>query len=183
MFRERSEIKSVDTPLVFKDGSVVYKKFSDEYITHKNGLFILAPSGVGKTHFINRQKDKHWIDGDILWEMTGAHPDSAWWTQGDDVINEVDFRSDLITQEAKRLGFWIMGASNSWLKPDAIVIPDWEIHKKYIGHRENNNYDGGATSKNHDQVLKHRNKILGYEKQGVPKFQSVEEAVNYLVRK
>ena len=54
------------TPLMFVDGPAFYKKFAQEFITHKKGFFIMAPSGAGKTYFIDRQKEKHWMDGDTL---------------------------------------------------------------------------------------------------------------------
>lgn len=168
------------TPLMFNDGTEVYKELAKKYRTHDNGFFILAPSGAGKTHFIKSQKELHWIDGDDLWMATNAHPDGAWWLEGIDRINEIDQRSDVVTIEAKKLGFWILGASNAFLPPDAIVIPDWETHKHWISYRENNNYDGGATSDKLDQVESHREWILQWEKKGVPKFETVEKAVNYL---
>lgn len=168
-----------NTPIAFTDGSTVYEKLAKNYITHKKGFFILAPSGAGKTYFVNNQTDKHWVDGDKLWEATGAHPDVAWWTMDPDVINEVDQRSDIITVQAKKLGFWIMGASNFWLKPDAIVIPPWDTHKKYIKHREETAYDGGALTKDLKQVQSHRKVILKWAEQGVPKFKSIPEADDY----
>ena len=143
-------------PAIISDGTKVFKKFTDEYITHDYGLFIFAPSGSGKTHFVKNQKEKHWIDGDDLWMDTGAAPtDIKWWTMGLDIITEVDIRSDLITMYAKKLGLWVIGASQYWLPPDAIFIPDWETHKKYIGAREKGDYDGGATTSDYDQVLGH----------------------------
>lgn len=183
------------TPIIFADGTEVYRKFAETYITHRRGFFILAPSGSGKTHYIKSQAEKHWIDGDELWMATNAHPSNAWWTAGDgaESLREVDFRSDVITYQAKKLGFWIMGASNLWLRPDAIVIPDWETHKGYIAHRENNNYDGGATSDKLAQVLEHRARIadhantevspfkrLGEYLSRVPQFATVQEAAEYL---
>jgi hypothetical protein len=104
----------------------------DEYKTHERGLFILAPSGSGKTYFVKHHSQKDWIDGDELWNAAGAHPKGAWWTQGLEIIEWVDQRSDVITQEAKKLGLWVIGASNYWLVPDAVVIPPWETHKNYI---------------------------------------------------
>ncbi len=96
-------------------------------------------------------------------------------------MNRVDQRSDVITMEAKHVGFWIVGASNYWLKPDAIVIPDWEIHKKYIATRHKNNYDGGATPDDHDQVLSHIKFIKTWHTDhDVPQFASVHEAVTAL---
>jgi hypothetical protein len=167
-------------PLKFTDGTIIYKKLAQEYLTHKKGFFILAPSGAGKTYFIKNQKEKHWIDGDLLWEATHAHPKGAWWLESLEIMDEIDQRSDVITVQAKKLGFWIMGASNFWLKPDAIVLPHWNTHKKYIRTRETTNYDGGATSDRLSQVLEHRKWIRGWIKKGVPAFKSIQEAVNYL---
>ena len=171
---------NLKTPLIFADGSSVYKKFAREFITHKRGFFIMAPSGAGKTHFINNQKKKHWMDGDALWEETKAHPKGAWWLEPLDTIDEIDQRCDVVTVQAKKLGFWIMGASNNWLKPDAIVLPNWSTHKKYIRFREMNDYDGGAKSDRLSQVLGHRRWIKQWVKKGVPEFKSIEEATNYL---
>lgn len=167
-------------PIAFSDGTKIYDKFKKHYITHKFGFFIMAPSGVGKTHYIKRQKEKHWIDGDKLWEATRAHPAGPWWLGPEEEMDVLDQRSDVITVQAKKLGFWIMGASNYWLKPDAIVIPNWRTHKKYIKHREDNDYDGGATSDRLNQVLGHRKWILQWEKKGVPKFDSVDAATEYI---
>jgi hypothetical protein len=180
---------------MFADGTEVYKKFADKYITHSKGFFVLAPSGTGKTHYIKSQSEKHWIDGDELWMATNAHPNNAWWTTGDasSSLREVDFRSDLITLQAKKLGFWVMGASNLWLRPDAIVIPDWEQHKQFIAKREQNNYDGGATTDRLQQVINHRERIqrhaksdvpefwrLNQDDSTVPQFDSIEKAANYI---
>jgi len=167
-----------ETPLMFADGSTVYKKFAQEFITHKKGFFIMAPSGAGKTYFIDRQQEKHWMDGDSLWETTNAHPSGFWWL-GDN-IDEIDQRSDIITIQAKRFGFWIIGASNNFLKPDAIVLPNWSTHKRYIMQRESKNYDGGATSDRLGQVLGHRRWIRQWVKKGVPCFKSVQEAADFL---
>ena len=168
-----------DTPLMFMDGSEVYKRFAKQFITHKVGFFIVAPSGAGKTYFIDLQKEKHWMDGDSLWEATNAHPYGPWWTEPEK-IQEIDQRSDIITMQAKRLGFWIIGASNDFLKPNAIVLPHWSTHKRYIGAREKGNYDGGATSDRLVQVLRHRRWIRRWVKEGVPCFGSVQDAADFL---
>jgi len=173
----------INTPLQFSNGTKVFEKFAKTYKRHKSGLFILAPSGTGKTHFINNQRVKHWIDGDSFWEATGAHPKGAWWREPIETIFEVDQRSDIMTVQAKKYGFWLMGASNYWLKPDAIVIPDWKTHKRFIKHREETNYDGGATSDQFEQVKSHRKFILKWQQKGVPKFESIEKAVNHLTKK
>ena len=179
----RYDLLDPKIPLIFADGSTVYNKLKETYITHSAGYFILAPSGAGKSHYIKNQKEQHWIDGDHLWMSTHAHPDGAWWLEPIETINEVDQRSDIITVQAKKLGFWIMGASNYWLKPDAIVIPLWSTHKKYIKHRETNSYDGGATSDKLEQVKTHRKWILQWKKKGVPMFKSINEAAEFLSTK
>jgi hypothetical protein len=140
----------------------------------------MAPSGAGKTHFVKSQKELHWMDGDNLWARSNAHPSGAWWLESVDVITKIDQRCDVITTEAKKLGFWVVGASNAFLKPDAIVIPDWETHKGWILAREQGNYDGGATSKDYEQVKGHREWISQWAKQGVPKFETVQQASEYL---
>lgn len=184
---EKAELIKNIAPVSFGDGSSVFKKFMDEYLVHKKGFFILAPSGTGKTYFVKNQKEKHWIDGDDLWIATGAHPNRAWWTEGLETIFEVDQKSDIITKQAKKLGLWIIGASNYvkssnyWLMPDAIVIPDWRTNKRYIIEREKDHYDGGATSKDFGQVIHHRKDLLRYaRKNKVPVFKSVKEAADFL---
>lgn len=169
------------SPVVFLSDHKVIHKYLEKYKIHDKGFFILAPSGSGKTYFVNHQQENDWIDGDELWNAAGAHPEGPWWSQGLEMIEWVDQRSDLITEEAKKLGLWVVGASNYWLVPDAIVLPDWEIHKKYIIEREKNNYDGGATSAMFDQVLSHRKWMA--ERAGkykIPIYNSIEEAAKEL---
>ncbi|MFA7209241.1 MAG: hypothetical protein WC120_03060 [Parcubacteria group bacterium] len=156
--------------------------FLKEFVRHKSGLFIVAPSGAGKTYFVDRQKDKNWIDGDKLWEKSGAHPKRAWWLESEDVMDEIDRRSDEVTKRAIEKGLWIMGASNNWLRPDAVVVPEWEKHKSFIKKREETNYDGGATSDRLGQVMGHRNWISKWKEKGVPIFDSIEEAADYLAK-
>lgn len=144
----------------------------------------MAPSGVGKTYYVNNQEESDWIDGDEIWMATGAQPDRPWWTEGDAVISHVDQRCDVVTEECRRLGLWVIGASNYWLIPDAVVIPDLRIQKKYIIKREETAYDGGATSKDFDQVISHRKAILKSAKKNlVPIFKTIEEAVAFLRKK
>jgi hypothetical protein len=170
-------------PIIYSDGSAFYETLGKKYITHDKGLFILAPSGAGKTHFCTSQKNPNWIDGDELWMETGAQPplEEEYWNQSVAVIEMVEQRSDVVTADAKMHGFWVMGASCFWLQPDAVVIPDWETHKAYIRHREENNYDGGMTSDKHDQVLRHIEIIRRWHTDHrVPVYTSVEAAVSGL---
>ncbi len=167
-------------PLVFTDGTNIYNELKKEYTTHKKGYFIYGPSGVGKTYFINHQKIKNWIDGDILWSITKAFPDGDWWNWSGKEIDTIERRADVITEQAKKLGFWIIGASAVNLIPDAIVIPDFKTHLSYIKCREENNYDGGMTSEDLDKIKKNRAYYSRFKKNGVPVFKSVEEAVSFL---
>ena len=185
-----------NTPLVFQDGTQFFNDVATQYVKHDYGLFILAPSGTGKTHYINQQQERDWIDGDELWVATNAHPNNAWWEAGDTAqsLREVDLMSDIMTHQATKQGFWVMGASNLWLRPDAVVLPDWEVHKSYIAHREQNNYDGGATTEKLQQVLDHRKRIEAHatstpeaqhildttKASPVPIFQTIAEAVEFL---
>jgi hypothetical protein len=170
-------------PIMYGDGTKVYDELASHYLTHDTGYFILAPSGSGKTHYIKAQTDRHWMDGDDLWIKTNAHPAGEWWLESLERTIVIDERCDIMTIQAKELGFWILGASNTFLKPDAIVIPEWETHKKWIVKRENGDYDGGLTSKNFDQLQRHREWILKWTEQGVPKFKTVEEATQFLSSK
>lgn len=164
--------------VIFKEDDQFYIDLGKKYLRHSKGLFILAPSGAGKTYFCDHQEEPHWMDGDILWYTSNAHPKGPWWKESGEVMDRIDKRSDVITFEALEQGFWIIGASNNWLKPDAIVIPDWETHKGYIKSREENNYDGGATSEDHAQVQGHIAIIKKWNTDhGVPQFASVQEAV------
>ena len=131
-------------PVIFSDGTAFFSDLSKDYIHHKEGYFILAPSGSGKTFFTNKQTQRHWIDGDVLWPMANADNTEDSWTDSFDLVMEVNNKCDVITNEARKLGFWVVGSSNNFLKPDAIVLPEWILHKKHIIHREQQSYDGGA---------------------------------------
>jgi len=171
------------TPLVFCDGSKIYEKLATKYNTHKKGYYILAPSGSGKTYFIDRQENPDWMDGDVLWVAGGSHPDGEWWRKDLADIIEIERRSDIITIQAKKLGFWIIGSDNYDIIPDAIVIPPWNTHKQYIKNRELNNYDGGLTSDQAELFKGSRKWISRHVRNGVPKFESVAEAAAFLAAK
>ena len=176
-----SELYNENIPLVFTDGTKVYDELKQNYKTHEKGYFIYGPSGVGKTYFIERQITKDWIDGDVLWSATKAFPNNDWWNLPGDQIDEIERRADVITEQAKRLGFWIIGASSVNVIPDAIVLPDFDTHLKYIQHRENNNYDGGMKSDNIERIKKNRDYYSRFSKYGVPIFDSVDKAVDHIV--
>ena len=178
-----TDLYSEDTPLVFTDGTEVYNKLKKEYITHDKGYFIYGPSGVGKTYYINNQKEKHWIDGDILWEATKAFPRGEWWLLPGVELDNIERRADVITAQAKKQGFWIIGASSVDMVPDAIVIPDFETHLEYLKHRETHNYDGGLRSDDLEKIKRNREYFSRFQKDGVPIFKSVDEAVDFLQKK
>jgi hypothetical protein len=183
MLEKRFDLLDDTTPVVFTDGTKVYEDLAKTYKTHKVGYFILAPSGAGKTHFVNAQKQSDWIDGDVLWMTAKAHPEGEWWLKPLDEIMEIERRSDIITTQAKKLGFWIIGTDCYSIVPDAIVIPHWSTHKKYIRMRESGDYDGGATSAQFEGLLRARKWMAGFARKGVPKFNSVSEAASYLAKK
>lgn len=180
---KRFDLIEFETPIAYTDGSEAYKKLAETYKTHEKGYYILAPSGSGKTHFVESQKEKNWLDGDVLWMLTKAHPEGEWWLRDLQEQIEIERRSDIITRQARKLGFWIVGVDNYDLVPDAIVLPHWSTHKKYIRMREEGNYDGGATTSDYQQVLNSRKWISRHVRNGVPKFKSVAEAAAYLESK
>lgn len=170
------------TPVIFTDGTAFFDALSIQYTKHKHGLFILAPSGTGKSYFVTRQKENHWIDGDYLWPATNADPSGEEWGDDFTLVQEINDRSDVMTSQAKKLGFWVIGSSNNSLKPDAIVLPPWPLHKRYIKKREDTIYDGGATSEDFSGIIAHRRWIRKWKKQGVPCFNSIDEAATYLTK-
>lgn len=180
MLQDQEGLYDISTPLVFADGTEIYDKVANEYARHKKGFFVLGPSGVGKSHYIRNQdiNEKHWVDADQLWRWTRAMPLGAWWEKLED-ITEVEQKCDIITAEAKKQGFWMLGSACNWLTPDAIVVPRWQTNVKYIKIREKN-YDGGITTERLPQLKAHREEILSWQKKGVPRFYSVQEAVDYL---
>ncbi len=175
-----NELLDQNTPIVFTDGSSVYNKLKQKYITHKKGLFIYGPSGVGKTYYIKHQQKNNWIDGDVLWAACNAFPKGDWWNLSGEEIDTIERRADVITEQAKKLGFWIIGASSVNIVPDAIVIPDFDTHFKYIKYREEHNYDGGIKSDDIEKIKRNRKYFSRFKENGVPIFTSVDEAVLYL---
>lgn len=169
--------------VIFSDGEEFFNQLQKQYRTHSKGLFIMTPSGAGKTYFCNKQVEPEWIDGDTLWIDSGAQPPIEWWNGGVPMIERVEQRCDAITAQAVDMGPWVMGSVNSWLKPDAIVIPKWEtlverIHNRQVG----GNYDGGLTDSHLEQLKTHLSIIEKWHTDhGVPKFESIEEAVSTLV--
>jgi hypothetical protein len=168
-----------------KDDVEFFDELAKTYVKHKAGLFILAPSGTGKSYFTSRQDKKDWIDGDILWPLAGADTTSDEWIDDLSTVMETNNKCDVVTEKAKKLGFWVIGASNSWLKPDAIVLPEWDTHLSYIKKRQADieNFDGGATLANIDGLKSHIRWISDkWPMKEVQYFTSIEEAVKFLVK-
>lgn len=172
-----------NTPIIFSDGSTVWNELKQRYITHKKGLFIYGPSGIGKTYYVKHQKENNWIDGDVLWEACNAFPKGDWWNWSEEEIDSIERKADVITEQAKKLGFWVIGASSVNMIPDAIVIPDFDTHLKYIKHREEHNYDGGMKSDDIEKIKRNREYFSRFKEKGVPIFPSVDDAVLYLQNK
>lgn len=170
-------------PVIFTNGERFFKELGTKFISHDKGLFIMSPSGAGKTHFYKQQQTPHWIDGDDFWREAGAQPPDgvAWWDMGVEVIEQVEQRCDIITSQAVKRGFWILGSINFWYKPDAIVIPPWETLVSQIKQRQDTDYDGGLTDSHLDQLITHIGIINRWHIElDVPRFKTIEEAVNAL---
>ncbi|PIR98166.1 MAG: hypothetical protein COT89_00425 [Candidatus Colwellbacteria bacterium CG10_big_fil_rev_8_21_14_0_10_42_22] len=169
--------------VIYTDGREFFKELEEKYIKHDRGLFILTPSGAGKTYYCKNQEVQNWIDGDEIYFETKAEPpvESKWWDKGYQVINRVEQRCDVITAQVVDRGFWIMGSINHWLKPDAIVLPPISTLMERVKVRENNEYVGGLKEEHMDQMIQHmgiiRNWLVEY---GVPEYKSIEEAVESL---
>lgn len=170
------------TPIIFSDGTKFYTQLAKKYIQHSSGFFILAPSASGKTYFIDNQNNNDWIDGDYIWPATNADLSGGEWNANLEDVHEINRRSDVITYQAKKLGFWVIGSSNESLKPDAIVILPWETQLEYIRKRESTNYDGGATTTDIEEIRKHRNTVELWQDQDVPCFKSVNKAADFLLK-
>ncbi len=171
-----------DTPVIFSDGTSFYKELSNEFNTHPEGLFILAPSASGKTHFVESQTEKNWIDGDYLWSKANADLSSDDWNYSAEAVREINRRSDVITYQAKKLGFWIIGSSNDSLKPDAVVLLPLDKHIEYVKKRQGVPKSNGATEEDLDALLEHRAIIGLWKNEGVPSFESVQSAADYLAK-
>lgn len=169
-------------PVIFSNGNDFFEELAEKFPQHSKGLFIMTPSGAGKTYFCKHQIAPHWIDGDDLWLQSGAQPEIEWWNGGVPMIERVEQRCDIITAAAKDMGFWIMGSVNFWLKPDAIVIPEWDTLVSRIRKRQNSGeYDGGLTDSHLDQLRTHISIIEKWPTlHDVPKFKSIEDAVSTL---
>lgn len=162
----------------FSNGSKVYKKYDKKYKRHEKGLVILGPPGIGKTTFI-RKDEKHiwksgrkldWIDQDDLLHELGVDWHFNLNNQHDFRLNYM--RADYITEQSKKLGYWLIGSLFWEYKADAIVIPPWEIHSEYVKKRGDLN----------PHMVKQIRKLLFKQakQMKIPLFLSIEDAVENL---
>lgn len=116
----------------------------------------------------------------MLWPAANVDKTPGDWNDSADSVLEINNKCDVITNKAKKLGFWVVGSSNNFLKSDAIVLPKWNTHKSYIAAREKTSYYEGATSNDLDGVKAHRAVIRKWRKYGVPCYESVQDTAKYL---
>jgi len=85
-------------------------------------------------------------------------------------------RSGYIIEQSRALGYRILGSS-FWedIKPDAIVMPDYKVHKELILKR-------GDIDENFVKEIRRLISNLGKRKK-VKSFKTIEEAVKYLEKK
>ncbi len=108
-----------------------------------------------------------------MWAATKAFPSNDWWNLSGEEIDAIERRADVITEQVQKLGFWIIGASSVNMVPNAIVMPDFYTHLKYIQYRENHNYDGGMKSDDLEKIKRNREYFVRFQSSGVPIFKSV----------
>jgi hypothetical protein len=159
----------------------LYNKALEKAAKHKVGYFIFAPSCSGKSYYLDRASTNDWIDGDFIWEDSGAHPPVAtkWWQDSDvDNLDLIDIKADIVTDEVRKMGGWIMGASTYFLRPDAVVLLPWATHKSYALKRANELNSSGEQKIEKLKRMR-RSYFKRFKKNKVPVFKSIEEAVKF----
>jgi hypothetical protein len=191
-------------PLDPKKVEEVIKKYEAKHIKHKHGAVVFVGSGGGKSTFCRNQKPNSegktdFIDADLLYRETGAHPlqpgvyplrPLPWWDMGKEVIIEVEARCGVVNQAMIDHGLWAMTTSfDPYDKyvPDNIVVVmlPWEEHqRRIIEKNKGEHYDAGAKAdeKGFARVQSHREWTEKIAKErDIPIVDSIEEAVE-LVR-
>lgn len=73
-----------------------------------------------------------------------------------------------------------MGFSNSYLKPNAIVMPPWETHKAYIRKRAYSKYNSVLREEDLSEVKAHRLWIEHWKAVKVPRYEAIVLAAQIL---
>jgi hypothetical protein len=168
---------SVQSEFMFTSGSSVYSKYSESFVKHKKGLLILGPPGIGKTYYCdniqeeNEDGKKHWIDADNICSSLNVQ----WhFNEKSKIEQRLNYlRAEYILEQSRALGYYVIG-SLFWnnIIPDAIVIPDIELHKTYLKSREDLNIDFVLTVR---KLLKDMAKRFD-----IKVFKSIQDAINYI---
>ena len=167
---------------IFNNNSKNIQKYiKNKYKKFKKGYLIYGPPCIGKTYWMNNQKGKKksWVDGDDFLLNINAINKNIW---NNPDINSDNFklqymRADYGQFMGKCYGLRIITSNYYQLLPDAIIILDCKVHRKYINKRN-------TTPKFVKNILRIKKELLNMaKKHKIPKFTSVEEAVNYLENK
>ncbi len=154
----------------FTDVLQKYINLEKLYNRFDKGKIILAPPGSGKTTFVQNQKGKKrdWIDADDLCGELGVD-----W--GSNISSDSDrlsyLRVDYILEQTKLYGLNVIGSLFWDYYPDAIVVIELEVHKKYISKRPDLDYNNVMKIR---KYLEHKS-----EKNNIPLFTTIEDAINY----
>ena len=159
--------------LKFTDGSDVYNDFNQEYKQHKKGFVILAPSGTGKTTFVNNQIGikKNWIDSDSLFGSKSLNID--WMNSKNEVEERLSYlRADYMLEQSKLYGYRIIGSLFYKYKADAVVLIPLNEHIEYVKLRKDLNID----------KIKQLRKTIAYHAYylNIPVFSNINSAIEYL---
>jgi len=202
---EKSEILNLE-PMDPAKIEEVLDRYEQDHVTHKKGAIIFTGSGVGKTTYSRNQQPNDggkidWVDMDPVYKEAGAPPCEEhepgtpgsqikplpWWTWGDEAINEVEIRSDIVNKALVERGFWGLTTSftpDAECQPTAIVLLPWDEHKRRIVQKwEQNSADGGAkpTEEGFKLVQGHRKWTEEVAKRNnIPVFEDIDKAVEYV---
>ena len=128
------------------------------------GKVILAPSGTGKSTWIENHPGSGWEDADILFDQSTHFEEEATYEQRKRHYMEIDKKLEQARQEGKK----VMSGLFWNFVPDAIVIPDETLHRQYVAKRKD------LPWKRAKQTRKYLQRI------NAPKFKTIDEAVDFL---
>ena len=131
----------------------------------RSGKVILAPSGTGKTTWIQSNPEMGWEDADILFKQSPDFEATANEEEREKHYKEIDIKLEIEKQKGKRIL-----SSLFWdYIPDAIVIPDESIHKIYVSNRSDLSWVKVKRLRSYMETI------------DAPKFKTIDEAVRYVV--